>query len=45
MAVEQAIIERFKGNIKSGMGAPFLVVGMLAMVILPLPPFFLVFYF
>jgi len=45
MAVEQAIIERFKGNIKSGMGAPFLVVGMLAMVILPLPPFFLDLFF
>jgi len=42
MAVDTTItLDRFKEGIKSGLGAPIMIMGMLAMVILPLPPFLL----
>lgn len=45
MAAEQAVLDRFTTSLKSGMGTPILLVGMLAMVILPLPPFLLDLFF
>jgi flagellar biosynthesis protein FlhA len=42
MAVDTTLtMNRFKESIKSGLGAPLMIMGMLAMVILPLPPFLL----
>jgi len=42
MAADTTIaMDRFKESIKSGLGAPLMIMGMLAMVILPLPPFLL----
>lgn len=45
MAAEQAILERVSTSLKTGMGTPILLVGMLAMVILPLPTFLLDMFF
>jgi flagellar biosynthesis protein FlhA len=42
MAVDTALVmDRFKYSIKNGLGAPIMIIGMLAMVILPLPPLLL----
>ncbi|MFK5893345.1 MAG: flagellar biosynthesis protein FlhA [Pseudomonadota bacterium] len=42
MAVDTALVmDRFKDSVKKGLGAPIMIMGMLAMVILPLPPFLL----
>ncbi|MFK5984495.1 MAG: flagellar biosynthesis protein FlhA [Pseudomonadota bacterium] len=42
MAVEATLVlERLKEFAKSGLGAPLLIIGLLSMVILPLPPFIL----
>jgi len=45
MAAQQAALERFSTTLKSGMGTPILLIGMLSMVILPLPPFLLDLFF